>query len=185
MNELIFISIAFPIGFFLYLAYSGLFAKVEFKESDFSSFVFAFKRHQGDYAKIGFEMKALEKELKKNKVEYKEGIGIFFDNPKEIAKDDLRSVAGVVLPSSSIERAKEIGLEVAEYPNASGVLGELPYKSPLSVMLGVFKIYPKFDEYAQENSVKTGAVIEVYDNKRKKLLYFFPSTNLEEINAIY
>lgn len=111
--------------------------------------------------------------LHKLKIEANRGIGIFYDNPKEIAKDKLRSEIGCIIESKDTNRLSinECMYKTKVLPSEDYATAELPLKNGLSIFIGFIKVYPALDKYISEQGKKKGSVTEIYDIPNRKIIY--------------
>ena len=82
----------------VFLAYSGMFAKIVIKEDTLGPYQLVYKRHMGAYHETGKVMDEIYNSLKENEnIETTQRFGIYYDNPKRTHVEDLRSDIGVIL----------------------------------------------------------------------------------------
>jgi len=157
-------------------AYYGGFEKVEIKIERAGGETIVYEEMTGDYAKTG--------EVTNNKVYYAllndsvetyKGIGIFYDDPKKVAKENLRYEAGCILEnnidSAKLEILKE-KYKIKTLPEKEYLVSEFPFKGMMSVLVGIMKVYPAVDKYLEgKNIKKADAMMEIYDVPNKKLYY--------------
>jgi predicted XRE-type DNA-binding protein len=48
---------------------------------------------------------------------------------------------------------------------------EFPYKNSFSIIAGIIKVYPKIEQYIQDNNLKTNEIMEIYDVPSNKIIY--------------
>lgn len=165
-------SLFLIIGF---LSFAGFFAKVEIQEKSQGPFVLVYEDHKGDYkgtAKI--QDRIYHSLLNEHKIETKRGFGIYYDNPKTVPTSELRSIAGCILESSDldkIEYLRQNNFKIRDLPATDYVYTEFPYTSSLSILGGIFVVYPKLEEYIKEKKLPNNEIMEIYDVPNKKILY--------------
>lgn len=164
------------------LWHAGMFAKVEISQQDSGSFMVVYQEHQGAYSKVGPTMDEVYQKLLDDGIDTTRGIGIYYDDPREVEEAELRSEVGSIIEiddQAKLEQVKDkyqIKL-IDRYPS---LVIELPYRSKLSIIIGVLKAYPAFVKYCQEHECQTGAMFEIYDQVNKKIQYIYPlESNLE------
>lgn len=147
---LIIILLVLLLGLYAYL---GGFSEIKVSTQKSGGETIVYQEVTGDYK----QTKAITNKiyyylLHKLKIEANRGIGIFYDNPKEIAKDKLRSEIGCIIKSKDTNR-----LSVNECMYKTKVLlsedyatAELPLKNGLSIFIGFIKVYPALDKYISE-----------------------------------
>lgn len=58
-----------------------------------------------------------------------------------------------------------------EYPISKSVVAEFPYKGKMSIILGIFKVYPKLSAYINEHKYASTPIMELYDQPNEKIEY--------------
>ncbi|MFP4522689.1 MAG: GyrI-like domain-containing protein [Fibrobacterota bacterium] len=172
------VKIAAGIGIVLSLmlitaGYFGAFSKVTLKKENRGPFRIAYKDHTGAYSKIGPVMDSVYEELKRNGIETTKGFGLYFDNPAETPKEELRSIGGCIIPDSAVSLPNGIKTDV--FPEAQSIVSEFPYKGGLSIIFGVMKVYPELSAYMKENNIEGLPIAEIYDTPGEKIEYMIPA----------
>ena len=88
----------------------------------------------------------------------------------ECTDEDLRvnfSEAGKVVAVNIIKDK----YNVKTFEKTKAVVAEFPYKSQLSIIAGVFKVYPEINTYVTENKLTMREIMEIYDKTAKKIYY--------------
>jgi hypothetical protein len=155
---------------FALLVYSGLFASIDVGagKPPFGEISVAYKFARGPYRNAGelfTEAHILTPEL--------QCIGLYYDDPQQVAPSDLRYAVGVVLhpgrptPDSDDPNEKvltENGYKLIAFPAIShAVTTTFPFKNTVSIYLAVAKVYPKLTEYISEKKLCAHPFIELYD----------------------
>ncbi|MDY6934726.1 MAG: GyrI-like domain-containing protein [Spirochaetota bacterium] len=156
------------------LSMYGLFASVKIAEKDIGPYLLVYKKHIGDYKNVGQIMDKLYYDLKDNyDIETTKGFGLYYDNPQEVDKKKLRSIVGCIVEDKSVEDLNIIGNKygVKEYPSSKCVVAEFPYKGKMSIILGIFKVYPKLNSYIDEHKYPQMPIMELYDQPNEKIEY--------------
>ncbi len=172
------IALLLIIGSALFLNYMKFFAKVIISEVEKGAFILIYNEHIGDYkgtAKIQNDI--YYSLLNDQKIETFKGFGIYYDNPQKVAKEKLRSIAGCILEKSDykqISKLKDSGFLIKEIPKQNYITTEFPFKSNVSIILGIFKIYPQFKKYIETNNLSQNEMMEIYDIPNKKIVYLMP-----------
>lgn len=156
-------------------AYYGGFRSVKFRIENQGGEILIFKEMKGDYAKSGVVMDEIYKSLLQDYgIETYKGFGLYYDDPRKVEKENLRSEIGCILEpkdSASMERLKE-KFKVKILDTRSYIVTEFPHKGKLSVFVGLMKIYPALNKYVSANGCKSeGAVMEIYDVPHHKIIY--------------
>ncbi len=129
----------------------------------------------GDYRQSGIVMdKVYHSLLDNDNIETFKGFGKYFDNPKEVAKEDLRSMAGSIVEEKDTAKLKDISGEfkIMKLPVQKYITTEFPYKGRMSVLFSIMKVYPALNRYTEDNGFENNTpVIEIYDIPNRKILY--------------
>ena len=155
-------------------AYYGGFSKVNFRIENQGGETIVYENLTGDYsqsAKVGDRIYYTL--LNDEKIEATKGIGIFYDNPKKVAKENLRSEIGCIIENAdSITLAKLTEkYQVKTLPHSEFVVTEFPFKGIISVFIGLIKVYPALENYYKENGYIENPITEIYDVPNKKIIY--------------
>ena len=174
------IAVIGVIGLLIYLSRYGLFSSVNISEKNMGPYLLVYKKHIGDYKNVGPVMHKLFHELKDNHaITTTKGFGLYYDKPQDVAKEKLRSIVGCIVEGKTIEDLKDINSKygVKEYPASKCVVAEFPYKGKVSIILGIFKVYPKLSAYIDEHKYALTPIMELYDQPNEKITYI-SSVNL-------
>lgn len=156
-------------------AYYGGFKKVEFEITQSGGEILVYKSVTGDYSQTGKVSDEIYYQLIDDyKIETTKGFGIYYDNPREVAKEELRSDVGVILPEQHSDKKEmlESEFKVEIFPAGDFVVTEFPYKGQLSVMIGVIRVYPALERFVKDNNLNPATpVMEIYDIPNKKITY--------------
>lgn len=157
------------------LGSAGLFTKVSPKLERSETITFAYAPFVGPYSKTKEPMdKIYYGLLNEEKIETFKGIGIYFDDPAKTPAEKCRSAVGDIIEAKDldkIEALKAKGYRFSEIPAGERVVAEFPFTSPLSIMLGIMKVYPALGETLKAANIPSGAVAEIYDVPAKKIRY--------------
>lgn len=155
-------------------SYYGLFASVDIKEKDAGPYLLVYTKHIGDYNKVAPVMDKVYYDLKDiYNIETTKGFGLYYDSPQEVSKDKLRSIVGCIVEGKSIIDLDEVTKKysVKEYPLSKSLVAEFPYKGYISIMLGIFKVYPKLNKYIEEHKYDEAPIMELYDMPNERIEY--------------
>ena len=174
------IVIVFAIIIVSFYGYYGGFTKIAIEEKSVGEYILVYEEITGDYKQSGAVMDKIYYQLKDEGIETTKGVGVYFDNPSKVKKENLRSVAGCILEK------KDYGLihmlkqkyKVKGYPKSNTLTIEFPYKGTMSVMIGIIRVYPKIRNYIKKNSLKENPIMEVYDIPNKKIYYHLMTDNI-------
>lgn len=166
----------------VYLGYLGMFSKVTITEKPMGSFWMVYGRHIGEYKDVGPVMDGIYRDLKDSySITTTKGVGLYYDNPQEVPKEKCRSIAGCVLEDKDAARVAELKKKymVRKYPASNCVVAEFPFKSKMSIIVGIIKVYPQLGKYVKEKGYAMGPSLEIYDTPGKMTIYAM-STDLEQ-----
>lgn len=158
----------------VYLSRYGLFASTTISEKNTGPLLIVYQKHIGEYKNVGPVMDALYYDLKDNySIDTTKGFGLYYDNPQEVDKDKLRSIVGCIVEGKSKKELEHISEKygVQEYPDSYSVVAEFPYKGKPSIILGVFKVYPKLFAYINSENHPSNPIMEVYDLPNGRIEY--------------
>ncbi|MBF0406581.1 MAG: GyrI-like domain-containing protein [Candidatus Riflebacteria bacterium] len=158
----------------IYLSGYGLFSSVIISEKNVGPYLLVYRKHIGDYKNVGPVMDKIYYDLKDNhSVITTKGFGLYYDNPQDVTTDNLRSIVGCIVEGKSIEDLKDIKNKygIKEYPASKSVVAEFPFKGKISIILGIFKVYPKLSAYLNENKHPSTPIMELYDQPNEKIEY--------------
>jgi hypothetical protein len=163
---LVLLAVAFSV-------YMGLFGKTPVHVKMMGPYTGIYEPFTGDYMKTGPVFQRVADSLKQDGVEVTKFFGIYFDDPRKVAKEQLRSEVGVLLEEKDIARAKELEkkYKVKTLDQRMSLVVDLPIRNRLSYALGPMKAYPALDAYAREKNLKVVQVYEIYDVPAKRTHY--------------
>jgi len=156
--------IALLAGAGLYI-YSGGFKRVTIKEETMGPMKFVFAEHHGDYTQTREVQDSIYRALKEEGVNAEKGFGIYYDDPETTPTDSLYSLAGCVLEIRDTNKIKTLerkGFRVETMNETPSIVARFPYKNRLSILLGVFKVYPEMEEYRKKHNLKEKPALEIY-----------------------
>lgn len=180
MKKFIIVFLALILLFIIFLSYNGLFTKIIVEEKNLGPYNVVYGNHIGDYSQIfKVQMVIYDFLLNEHKIKTERGIGIFYDNPKKVKNDLLKSEAGCILEEKDFKKIPEIQLKhkTKIILKNKYVIAEFPIKNTLSFFLGAMKVYPVLNEYISMKKYKETYAIEIYDMTAKKIIFAFPIIN--------
>lgn len=158
----------------IHLSRNGLFSPVKITEQNIGPYLLVYEKHIGDYKNVGPVMDKIYYDLKdKYDIETTKGFGLYYDNPREVDAEKLRSIIGCIVEEKEENDLKNLISKygIKSYPASKSVVAEFPYHGKVSIMLGIFKVYPKLSKYINENRHPSTPVMEIYDQPKQKTLY--------------
>lgn len=158
----------------LTLSYYGLFTKVKIAEKEIEEFWLIYEKHVGDYKEVGQVMDKIHSSLLgEDAIETSREFGLYYDNPKKVRKENLRSIVGCILDKQYEDRIEYLkkNYKVSKYPSSKSIVAEFPFKGKPSIFIGIFKVYPKLTKHIEQNNYSQGPIMEIYDTPNGKILY--------------
>lgn len=158
----------------IYLYFGG-FSKIELQITEQGGEILVFEEITGDYKQSAVVMDKIYHDLLKNEdIETYRGFGIYYDNPKEVEINKLRAEAGCILEANHLKHLPKLEgkYNIKTLPKSKCITTEFPFRGKLSVLLGILRVYPAIQQYAQSNEIEElGEVVEIYDIPNKKIIY--------------
>lgn len=156
-------------------AYFGGFREIRFQKVTREGETLVFENMKGDYSKCGPVMDRVYYSLLNDyKIQTYKGFGLYYDDPKDVAKEDLRSDIGCILESADTVKIAEISqkFKVQIYEGGDFVETQFPNKGVFSVVIGVSRVYPALDAFLEKNGFsRQGGIMEIYDTPNKTITY--------------
>ena len=155
-------------------AYYGGFSKVNFRIEKQGGETIVYENVTGDYSQTGkVSDRIYYTLLNDEKIETTKGIGIYYDNPKKVAKEKLRSEIGCIVENADSVTLTRLAekYQVKMLPHSEFVVAEFPFKGQLSVLFGIMKVYPALDKFSKEHGYTDSPITEIYDVPNKKIIY--------------
>ncbi|XP_028303864.1 testis-expressed protein 264 [Gouania willdenowi] len=155
------------ITFTVFIIYSGLFSDITVLtgSAPITKITFAYKYNQGPYrdcGKLFKESQDVEPRLS--------CIGVYYDDPKKVPGPRCRYIVGSILSEGETKPDEEVlrrfqrsGFHVFSFPNVTrAVTTSFPHKTFLSVLLGVWRVYPRLEQHIKERSLCAHPFLEIY-----------------------
>jgi len=156
------------------LVFYGVFSEIHITEKMIEPLWLAYQPIRGDYKQSGKVMDRVYADLKsKHALETTRGFGLYYDDPKTTPKEKLRSIAGCILEKRHEARLEDVknAFHVAQFPASHSVVAEFPFYGKLSVLLGIFSVYPRLKKYLNAHNYPQTPIMEVYDVPQRKIRY--------------
>ncbi|HCO68693.1 MAG TPA: hypothetical protein DIT04_13175 [Dysgonomonas sp.] len=159
-----------------FYAYYGGFDEIPVRVEKQGGETIVFEKVTGDYSQTPlYTDKIYNSLLNEDNLETTRGFGIFYDNPKDVETEKLRSEAGCIIDVEldSLQQARLTEkYNLKTLPESNYIIAEFPYKGSVSIMVGIFKVYPILEKYAEQNGLTAaGPVTEIYDVPGMKIVY--------------
>ncbi len=172
----------FLLGIFIvvlgaYMGYLGFFNSVDFTIREMGPYQLVYREHRGDYSGTGVIQKEIYKALLNDeKIRTTRGFGIYYDDPRQVKKENLRSIAGCILEEKDYQNIESLKKKysIMEFHKTRAVVTEFPFRGRGSILAGVLKVYPRLDEYTKERGYAPAPVMEIYNVPEKKIIYIMP-----------
>lgn len=155
-------------------AYYGGFHDIKIETKIVGGEVVVYKKVTGDYKQTSSVTTEIYDYLLNNlKIETYKGIGIFYDNPKNVKKEDLKSEVGCIIEAKDVNKlnATNCKYRIKQLPYSQSSVTEFPYKGGISILIGLNRVYPKMEKYIKMHNLPQNPVTEIYDVPNKKIRY--------------
>jgi hypothetical protein len=156
------------------LSYYGVFTRISIAEKEMGGFWMLYEKHVGDYREVGQVMdKMYARLLGEDAIDTSRGFGLYYDDPKKVKKENLRSVVGCILEKQDENKIGYLkkNYRIKYYPASKSVVAEFPFKGTLSIFIGIFKVYPRLAEHITQHNYPPGPIMEIYDTPNEKIFY--------------
>ncbi len=166
------------LGLLSFLAYLGFFKRPVITTKVVGPYKIIYKDHVGPYQETGkIQDDIYEYLIKEHNLETYKGIGVYYDNPKKVPAEKLRSKAGCIIePKDMDQNIRLTGTyKVMTIAGQPMIYAEFPFKSKLSIMVGIMKVYPLLESYCEQKDLKFRESMEIYDIPNKKIVYLMPT----------
>lgn len=157
--------------------YFGGFSTVTFQTSIQGGEWMVYESIRGDYQQAPQVIERVQKAIKEgSSLQPLTAFGTYYDNPQEVATDDLRSEIGWIIEvADSLEFAKlaaNPSLKMGQASEQEYLSASFPWKGELSILVGLVRVYPAMNQFLEEqNLVQVGPITEIYDQKNKVIVY--------------
>lgn len=164
MKKVVVVVLVLAVAALAYLAYAGAFASVKVTGQKMGPYNLMFTQQKGDYRQTGKTIMAVADALKALGVEPESAFGIYYDNPREVKKEDLRADVGMILTSAELRKAAKLRKQYKTRTLAAQdcLTAEMPFKGGVSIYLGIMKAYPALGREAEARGMRLGAIMEIY-----------------------
>ncbi|ELU09699.1 hypothetical protein CAPTEDRAFT_179110 [Capitella teleta] len=149
--------------------YSGLLYNIQVRTGTppIKNFKGVYKFGRGPYSDSGAIFSDVVSISPKSKT-----FGVYYDDPKAVESKDLRWAVGCVTAEGKdspdddlVKSFTDKGFKEISFPAVANVVKtEFPYRSPLSIFIGVFRVYPQLSAFVKERSLCAHPMIEIYSN---------------------
>jgi hypothetical protein len=154
--------------------YFGGFKTISFYVTDAGGEILAYEELKGDYKHTKDVTNRIYYLLLNDlKIQTYKGFGLYYGDPKSVPVNELRSDVGCIVEDVDSTKIELISqhFKVKTCPKGKYIITEFPNKGFISIIIGIMKVYPAFNNYVKENSYKNGPIMEIYDTPNKKIIY--------------
>lgn len=146
--------------------YYGAFDDIPIEEKMMGPYTLVYQSNKGPYTDAGIVLFDIYEDLRKNyEITTTKGFGIYYDDPKKVAQDKLRSDLGIVLEPkdfAAIERLQK-KYQIKKWEQKTAIVATFPYLGNASPILGAFRVYPVLAQYLNKHQLTMESVMELYD----------------------
>jgi len=176
-----FLTIAFLIAVLAlaFLAYMGAFIDPKVTEKDMGPYTLVYEPFIGPYSQTGKVFDRVYASLEADGIRTTVGIGIYYDDPRAVKPEKLRSNCGSVIDPA--DKGKLAALKnkykVWTIRKKACLVAEFPLRNMLSYMIGPMKAYPALMKAAQKKGYKIqkgkamAMTFELYDMKAGRIYF--------------
>ena len=134
----------------------GLFNRVELQQTSRGPYQIVYLSHTGPYHQIAEKIDRVGAMLKEKNISRLSACGIFYDDPRVVPQDQLRSKGGFLV-EGTISVEAPFGIDsVAQREVILATIKAHPAVAP-------FKTYPRMNEWVEQNSYEAaGPGLEIY-----------------------
>jgi hypothetical protein len=173
--EIFLIVIALIITLFILFIYYGGMTIIKPEVKRTGGEFLAYQKVTGNYRQSGsISDKVYSELIDKLKIGTYKGFGIYYDDPKSVPVEELRSDVGCIIEKKDLERINEVRkiFEVKELSVKNYLVVEFPYRGSFFIIIGILKVYPLLKKTTiLQNLDSNGYVMEIWDIPNKKIIY--------------
>lgn len=155
-------------------AYLGGFYNINIRVEKAGGETIVYKEVTGDYNKVTPATDEVYYYLLTQKnIETYKGFGYFYNNPRSVEKEKFRADAGCIIEPKDMERITGIDdkYKVKSLPVSNTIIAELPFRGPMTMLMGYLRVFPAIDKYREKHSLGDGPVMTIVDVPGKKVIY--------------
>lgn len=178
MKKITVILIILIIAVIVLLFSQGVFYPIKLEEQFIGDYQLVYQENTGPYEKVGPVIGKVCGDLKNDGIETRLSFGLYYDDPKKVKKENLRSEVGAILDAQYYDRIKDLQskYKIKQLKKRKSLYTEFPLKSNLSYMIGAMKAYSAMEGYCKGKNIdmakiKNGFGLEIYDMVNKKIIY--------------
>lgn len=170
-----------------FLGWAGLFSEIRIKTEATGPFFLAYDVCQGPYRKTAGVMDRIYNTLLGEKgIAATRGFGLYFDKPGTVPDESLRSIAGCIIEKEYENKlhGHNQKFRISSMPESNAVIARFPYNGKISVLIGLFRVYPRLEAHLSEKGLPMGPVMEIYDVKNGIISYIVPDLPRKDLEAL-
>lgn len=137
--------------------------------------IIVFQQVEGHYHLTDSVMKEAFNELYEiNGIVVTKGFGIYFDDPQKAGETKVKFEAGCIVEDKDSLQLLNISkkFQIEKTPFQEYIVSDFPLKGRMSIMIGMYKVYPKLNNFCKKNGYETDVpVMEIYDRVEKRIHY--------------
>lgn len=175
MKTALYIALILIISLLTYLGFYNAFYSPKISIQEEGNEIIVFKHEKAMLHLTDSVMKTVFNELyEKNGIVVTKGFTYFYQNPSNRKDIPIEFDSGCMVNDEDSVRLNQISSEfkIQRLPKMQYLVTDFPLKGKMSILFGNLKVYPKLDQYCQDNGFSTIApVIEIYDRQTKKIHY--------------
>jgi len=175
MKKVLVVLLVIVVAVVGYLAYLGAFGAVKVTEQKVGPYNLLFVEQKGDYGQTGKTINIVADAVKAAGVTPEAGFGIYYDNPRQVKKADLRADAGMIVAAADWKKVAKLKkqFKTRVFAKQGCLVTEMPFRGGISIYVGIMKVYPSLAKAAEEKKAKMGSVMELYV-PGKTITYILP-----------
>jgi len=147
------ISFATVAFFFIYI---GIFSTPKVDKASAGPYHMLYIEHTGSYAEFNDSMKKVQNLVATKKIVKIIPFGIYFDDPKVVAEENMRSWVGILIDKSEIAEVQDLVnkkvLKLKTIAKQDYARTTFPFKNMVSIYMGIFKVYPALEEFSTRHN---------------------------------
>jgi hypothetical protein len=158
------------------LVLAGWFDQPVFMEKPSGPYQLIFEKVAGEYQQAGALTDRMAAWLKDRGVKTSKSFGLYFDHPLEAERGTVRFIAGQIVEPADAAQIPDLARTylVKTFPRQVCLKAIIPYRTRLSVMVGITKVYPALEKKRVERGHEKNPVLEIYDLENKLIVYLMP-----------
>ena len=141
--------------------YMGCMGTYEVEVRSMGPYNFVYEEYTGPYTQSGPVFTRVYDSLLEDGIGTNVGMGLYYDNPDEVAQDELYSELGSVIDDIQATVLPE-GYNSKVIDSTEYAVVKFPYKNMLSYMIGPIMVYPVLNEYFGNEENGAEYAIELY-----------------------